>query len=417
VYRSGFAFRGLGSSVSARVAGAVATLIWALAVGSLLSPASALTVELDDVAPDRIERQRAFARGLLPGPAAPDAETLKDRLAAQGLVEGAPILIRIFKEESELELWMRKGDAFVLKGTYPICHWTGTLGPKLREGDKQSPEGFYTIGAPQMRHRGRWQRAFNLGFPNLHDKTLHRTGSYILVHGGCSSTGCYAMTEPAQREIHRLASAALRRGQARFQVHIFPFRMTEANLAKHADSPWIGFWRDLKAGHDAFEQTKLPPTLSLCGQRYVVTVAARRERTDGPLTRIDARKVAALGLDPAICRIEPVQPPSATPVAAASDQEPGVTAAAAEGGESGRPRSVFRVERRATAVEQDAVELAPLGWRPAIPPSNASPASRRKESVADKRAQAAEKRRANRAALDEMNRRNRLYLMGPQTTP
>ena len=392
VYRSGSEFKGVGLSNRARVAGAAMILFSALAIGSLYRAAFALTVELDDVAPDRIERQRAFARGILPGPVAPDSETFEDRLTAQGLVEGAPILIRIFKAESQLELWMRKGDAFVLKGTYPVCHWTGSLGPKLREGDKQSPEGFYTIGAPQMRHRGHWKRAFNLGYPNLHDTTLQRTGSYILVHAGCSSTGCYAMTEPAQLEIHRLASAALHGGQGRFQVHIFPFRMTEANLAQHADSPWAGFWRDLKAGYDAFERTRLPPHLNLCGQRYVVTAADRSERTDGPLTRIDAGKVAAMGLDPSICRIEPVQPQS---VAAIPDRGPGAGAVEPDSGDAQVPRAVFRIER------------------PAIARPNTSPASRRAAGVAAKRAHAAKKRRAHRAALDDVSRRNRLSVLSP----
>jgi murein L,D-transpeptidase YafK len=392
VYRIVFAFKRLGLSGSARVARVAATLMSALAVGFVLSPAFALNVELDDVAPDRIERQRAFARGILPGHAY-DPDTFEDRLTAQGLVEGAPILIRIFKEESQLELWMHKGDAFVLQGTYPICHWTGTLGPKMREGDKQSPEGFYTIGAPQIRHRGRWQRAFNLGYPNLHDKALRRTGSYILVHGGCSSTGCYAMTEPAQHEIHRLASAALSGGQARFQVHIFPFRMTEANLAKHAESPWAGFWRDLKAGYDAFEQTRLPPHLNLCGQRYVVTAAGPRERTDGPLTRIDERKAAAAGLDPSICRIEPLRLPSLA--AAVPDREPAGAAAETESGVVQAPRSVFRIER------------------PTLTPLNTSSASRHVATIAAIRARAVKKRRAHRAELDDVSRRNRLSVLSP----
>lgn len=381
VYRIRVAFQRLGSSSSARVASVLAALMSALAIGSAVQPVFALSVELDDVAPDRIERQRMFGRGVLPGEAR-DPDTFEDRLAAQGLVEGAPILIRIFKEESQLELWMRKGDAFVLQGMYPICHWTGTLGPKQREGDKQSPEGFYTIGAPQMRHRGRWQRAFNLGYPNLHDKTLRRSGSYILVHGGCSSTGCYAMTEPAQNEIHRLASAALRGGQARFQVHIFPFRMTETNLAKHANSEWAGFWRDLKAGYDAFEETRRPPHLNLCGQRYVVTPASPKERADGPLTRIDARKVEAAGLDPSSCRIEPQRMPS-------------VAAAEIESDRAQAPRSVFRIER------------------PPLTPLNTPFASRRAATIAAIRARAAKKRRAHRAELDDVSRRNRLIVLSP----
>lgn len=308
VYRGSTAFDGVGSWCRAWIAVVAAILVSVIFLGPHLSPALALSIELDDVAPDRIDRQRAFARGHLPGPTAPDPDTLDDRLAAQGLAEGAPILIRIFKAESELEVWMRKGDAFVLHATFPICHWTGSLGPKLREGDKQSPEGFYMIGQRQMRHRGRWREAFNLGFPNLHDKRLDRTGSYILVHGGCSSTGCYAMTEPAARVIHHLASAALRGRQSHFQVHVFPFRMTDANMIVHAANPWADFWRDLKAGYDAFEATRLPPRIGVCGQRYTVARASPGVRSDGPMTRVNPGTPSAAGFDTSRCGIPVARP-------------------------------------------------------------------------------------------------------------
>lgn len=382
----------------------------AFLAGPFASPSAALVVELDDVAPDRIERQRAFVRGTLP-PGKADVETLRERLAGMGLVEGAPIMIRIFKLESELELWMRKGDAYVLAATYPICHWTGSLGPKLREGDKQSPEGFYTIGRQQMRHLGRWRQAFNLGYPNLHDKTLQRTGSYILVHGGCSSTGCYAMTQEAQREIHRLAAASLGRGQARFQVHTFPFRMTDENMRRHAAHRWAGFWRDLKAGYDAFEQTRRPPQLNLCGQRYVVTPATATDRADAPLTRINAAKVAAAGLDPEICRIEPEQPSAPEQVAALFGGTSRSDAPEARG-----PRTVFRVERREAIPRADAEEASPPGWRPAVPLETASPRAKAEEAPrrrskratrADERARIANKRRAYREQLAEGYRRDR----------
>lgn len=327
-------------------------LLLALTLGvlTLVRPAAALVIELDDVAPDRIERQRDFNRGTL-STLSPDVETLRERLADKGLTEGAPVLIRIFKLESELELWMRKGDTFVLQGTYPICHWTGGLGPKLREGDKQSPEGFYAIGPRQMRHLGRWRQAFNLGFPNLHDKTLQRTGSYILVHGGCSSTGCFAMTEAVQEEIYRLASAALRKGQDQFQVHVFPFRMTDENMASHATSPWAAFWQDLKVGYDAFEQTRMPPHIAVCGQRYVVVPEKPGDLNDGPLRRVAAQKAAAEGFDAAKCEIpastEQVASAGATGTDAAAPTSEVVSAGPEEG------RRVFRVERRESAVESE----------------------------------------------------------------
>lgn len=237
---------------------------------AMAAPAAALVVELKDVAPDRIERQRAWSQDQVPLPGTPDVNKLDTRLAAKGLSKGSAVFIRLFKAESEVELWLLKGDGFVLLDTYPICHWTGTLGPKEREGDKQSPEGFYIVTKRNTRHVGRWRKALNLGFPNALDQRLQRTGSYILLHGGCSSTGCFAMTDPVMDEVHALVSAAVRGGQQRIHVHVFPFRMTDAALAAHGEHPWHAFWSDLKAGHDAFERTHLPPRITICGTRYVV---------------------------------------------------------------------------------------------------------------------------------------------------
>ena len=226
--------------------------------------------DIADIAPQRIARQIAHTRGLLPLPGTPDPARLSERLAARGLSKGDPIFIRIFKANSELELWMQKGATFVLLDTYPICFWTGTLGPKLREGDKQSPEGFYSVSLRQMRLPTRWRRSFDIGFPNAFDQANKRTGSHILVHGGCTSVGCYAMTDAVQDEIYALADAALAKGQDKFHVHVFPFRMTAETLGLHAGGPWSSFWADLQVGYDAFERTRIPPRIALCEQRYRV---------------------------------------------------------------------------------------------------------------------------------------------------
>ena len=223
----------------------------------------------------RIEAERlrrlAYAATGAPLPGTPDLAALDSRLAAHGIALGAPVLVRIFKLEFELELWMKRGDRFHLFATYPICRWSGALGPKLREGDWQAPEGFYTVDAKALNPHSRWHRAFNLGFPNGLDQAHGRTGSYLMVHGGCSSIGCYAMTDPVIDEVWRLVTAALKGGQRRFHVHIFPFRLTEENLANRTDRPWAGFWRDLKPGYDLFEKTQLPPRISICQGRYVVS--------------------------------------------------------------------------------------------------------------------------------------------------
>ena len=165
---------------------------------------------------------------------------------------------------------MQKGEQYVLFATYPICHWSGTLGPKLAEGDKQAPEGFYTITRRQMHRSGRWPRSLNLGFPNVFDRSLLRTGSYILVHGGCSSVGCFAMTNPVISEVFGLVRQRTQGGQKHVPVHVFPFRMTQTNLEKHQTSEWVGFWRNLKSGYNSFETTRLPPAVSVCNGQYSI---------------------------------------------------------------------------------------------------------------------------------------------------
>lgn len=203
----------------------------------------------------------------------PDLARLEERLDAQKLRLGAPVFIRIFKREFELELWIENGARYQLFATYPICRWSGRLGPKLAEGDHQSPEGFYSVDARALNPRSRWHRSFNLGFPNAFDKAHGRSGSFLMVHGGCSSVGCYAMTNPVIDEIWRLLTAALRRGQSRVQVHVFPFRMTEEALAARRDHASAGFWRQLKDGYDAFASTSRPPLVAVCRGRYLAVAA------------------------------------------------------------------------------------------------------------------------------------------------
>ncbi len=245
-------------------------------------PAHALSIELKDVASDRVERQRAAAVGSLPLPGTPDLASFEQRLATKGLKAGNPVFIRIFKAESELEVWMRSGDRFVLLDTYPICHWSGTIGPKLHEGDKQTPEGFYDVSRKQLHLIGRHPRSLNLGFPNAFDKSMQRTGSYILVHGGCSSVGCFAMTNAVVSEIYDLSERALKGGQERIHLHVFPFRMTDANLDTYKANEWHPFWLNLKEGYDAFEQTRLPPRIGICDRRYQIQAATAPEEVGDP---------------------------------------------------------------------------------------------------------------------------------------
>ena len=186
---------------------------------------------------------------------------------------GLPVYVRIFKQESELELWMNKDGKWAKFRTFKICRWSGRLGPKLKEGDRQSPEGFYEVGLTSLNPNSSYHLSFNLGFPNAYDRSHGRTGSYLMVHGECASIGCYAMTNPGIEVIYRLVEAALRNGQDRVPVHIFPFRMSEDKLKSHAGSAWAEFWHSLKPAYDYFETNRKVPAISVRNKSYVVNAA------------------------------------------------------------------------------------------------------------------------------------------------
>ncbi len=182
----------------------------------------------------------------------------------------SPILVRVFKTESELEVWKQdRSGRYALLKTYPICKWSGDLGPKVREGDRQAPEGFYDITPAQMNPNSQFYLAFNMGYPNAFDRAHDRTGAHLMVHGDCSSRGCYAMTDEQILEIFALGRESFFGGQKSFQVQAFPFRMTPVNMAKHRNNPNMPFWRMLKEGYDHFEVTRLEPKVDVCEKRYV----------------------------------------------------------------------------------------------------------------------------------------------------
>lgn len=182
----------------------------------------------------------------------------------------SPILIRLFKQEAELEVWKQdRSGKFALLKTYPICRWSGDLGPKVREGDRQAPEGFYSISPAQMNPKSAYYLSFNTGYPNAFDKSLGRTGSELMVHGDCSSRGCYAMTDEQIAEIYALGRESFFGGQRAFQFQAYPFRMTPVNFAKHRNNPNMPFWKMIKEGNDHFEVTHQEPKVEFCEHKYV----------------------------------------------------------------------------------------------------------------------------------------------------
>lgn len=209
----------------------------------------------------------------IPAAEAPLSKETMSMLGRKGMDTGAPIFVRIFKEESELEVWKARDDGrFYHFKTYPICNWSGSVGPKTALGDKQAPEGFYRVSGTQMNPNSSYYLAFNLGYPNAYDRALDRTGDALMVHGKCKSVGCYAMTDALIEEIYSLAREALKGGQESIEVHAFPFRMTQANMARYEGNPNVPFWKTLQQGYDFFEKYRLPPTVAVCEKRYVVNV-------------------------------------------------------------------------------------------------------------------------------------------------
>jgi murein L,D-transpeptidase YafK len=196
------------------------------------------------------------------------------QLAEKGMTEQQPILIRIFKAESELEIWKAADDGrFRHFKTYPICAYSGILGPKLKQGDRQAPEGFYLVSFDQMNPKSKYHLSFDMGFPNSYDRAYGRTGQNLMVHGDCTSSGCYSMTDAVIEEIYILAREALSNGQQAFQIQAYPFRMTAANMAAHKDDQWIDFWKNLKEGYDYFEISRLPPKVAVCEKRYLINAS------------------------------------------------------------------------------------------------------------------------------------------------
>lgn len=227
-----------------------------------------------------------FSSMLAKRSAAPIPEKTRALMAEKDMTTNAPIVIRSFKKESELEIWKqtRSGDYALLK-TYPICRWSGQLGPKTREGDRQAPEGFYTITPASLNPNSQLYLSFDMNYPNAYDRAYGRTGAYLMVHGACSSAGCYSMSDEQMMEIYALLRESFSGGQTTVQMQALPFRMTATNLARHRLDPNASFWRNLKEGADRFEVTKQPARVGVCGLRYVFDAKPK-----DPAARLDPQQ-------------------------------------------------------------------------------------------------------------------------------
>src|SRR3954462_56679 len=269
---------------------AALTPVTCLGEGSIPSPANATT----ETPPKAAKPLPAKATQELP------AELLS-LLRQRKMPKHSPILVRIFKEEAELEVWKQDSTGrFQFLKVYPICRWSGDLGPKLYEGDCQAPEGFYTVTPELMNPNSNYYLAINTGYPNSFDKANNRDGSLLMIHGDCSSSGCYAMTDEQISEIYSLARDSLL-GRPSFQVQAYPFRLTPANLARHRNHPNLAFWQMLKIGNDHFETTQLEPRVDVCNRLYVFN-AQPSPNSPGPLAFNPAEKCPPFIVNPEIAR-------------------------------------------------------------------------------------------------------------------
>ena len=205
-------------------------------------------------------------------------------MTEKGTTKQSPMLIRTYKKEAEFEIWkMRSDGKYALLKTYPMCRWSGQLGPKVKEGDRQVPEGFYAITPGQMNPNSAYYLSFNVGYPNAYDRAQGATGGAIMVHGACSSAGCFSMTDQQIAEIYAIARESFAGGQGEIQMQSYPFHMNAENFAKHRADPNIAFWKQLKEGADNFEVTKAEPKVGVCGRHYVFN-----ETPENPGQRLEA---------------------------------------------------------------------------------------------------------------------------------
>jgi murein L,D-transpeptidase YafK len=215
------------------------------------------------------ERAKAAAARVRPG--------LERDLNARGLHFGDPVFFRAFKEEKQLEAWIRqrKTGKYELFRTWPIAALSGKPGPKLAEGDGQVPEGFYYVTPALMKPDSTFHLAFNIGYPNAYDRHHGRTGSFIMIHGNRVSIGCLAMTDEKIEEIYTLCDAALTKEQKFVRVHVFPFRMRAGRMAEESASEWFDFWQQLREGYEFFEKNRIPPEVGVRNGRYHFKMPAR----------------------------------------------------------------------------------------------------------------------------------------------
>ena len=201
---------------------------------------------------------------------------LREDLSGRGLGVGDPVFIRIFKEEAELELWMKSRDEphYTLFKIFRLTDCAGRPGPKFREGDGQAPEGFYFGTSNSFRPETKHHLGLDIGYPNAYDEKHGYTGSDLMIHGGVNSAGAFALAPRDMEVVYTVTAAGVEAGQKIIRINIFPFRMADGRMDKILNKPpqWIDFWLNLKEGYDFFENVGVPPDVAVESGRYVFRI-------------------------------------------------------------------------------------------------------------------------------------------------
>lgn len=184
---------------------------------------------------------------------------LQTELSAAGITKPFKLYIAAYKNEGKLELWLKTNGqkAYKLFKTYDFCAHSGTLGPKVKEGDLQTPEGFYYINV--FNPKSSFHLSLGINYPNKVDERRsgkERPGGNIYIHGNCVTVGCIPLTDDKIKEVYVLAVEAKNASQDQIPVHIFPFKMTSVNLNAYLKQypAQRALWTNLETGYRYFEK-------------------------------------------------------------------------------------------------------------------------------------------------------------------
>lgn len=202
-------------------------------------------------------------------------DILKKELSKENINGAFNMYITAYKSEGKLEIWLKNKPQkkYKLFKTYNFSAHSGTLGPKVKQGDLQTPEGFYNINV--FNPKSNYYLSLGINYPNNVDllrSGRENPGNDIYIHGDQVTIGCIPLTDEKIKEVYLLAVEARSNGQKHIPVHIFPFKMTEANLRKYTIQypKQIAFWKNLQPGYTYFEKHNTLPSIDQEKGSYLI---------------------------------------------------------------------------------------------------------------------------------------------------